>query len=95
MVSEIGALIIEEKPSASTYVVKGNTATVSDTLKSIITSGIAGVYMEVPKALRRDQLRVLQIMKLQCMWHKCLHNESEDSWNKEVEIFLWFRPIEG
>jgi hypothetical protein len=51
-ISLIGALSIGPNDNPSTYVVRGRVAIVCETRKSFMTSGIAGVYMELPNALQ-------------------------------------------
>jgi hypothetical protein len=57
-ISLIGALNMGPNDKPRTYVVKGSVAIVSKTPKSNITSGIAGVYMELPKELHMHQLHI-------------------------------------
>ena len=64
MVSLIGALSMGPKDKPSTYVVRGKIATISETLKSSITSGTPGAYTELPKALTSRLVSICAVQRM-------------------------------
>jgi hypothetical protein len=79
----MGALSMGPKDKPSTYVVRGKVATTSETLKSNITSGIPGAYIELPKALMR---RIVSTIRAKC----CEHTYTTKQMNDGTAIFKNF-----